>query len=88
VVGAVLGYLDEGVQPCLISIFDRGAGMLRNCVWLSWVIWVICMLCLAAKKTDVNIEVCVCYVWLARKCKKMRENKLGIKFFFFFFFRK
>jgi hypothetical protein len=27
VVGAVLGYLDEGVQPCLISIFDRGAGI-------------------------------------------------------------
>ena len=27
----------------------------------------VCMLCLAAKKTEVNIEVCVCCVWSARK---------------------
>ena len=31
---------------------------------------------------------CLCYVWLARKWKRMRENKLGIEFFLFYFFRK
>jgi hypothetical protein len=26
------------------------------------IFWCVCMLCLAAKKTEVNIEVCVCCV--------------------------
>ena len=66
----VVKWVMVGLWFCFVCVGFEMIGLAFGILWCVYV----CMLCLAAKKTEVNIEVCVCCVWSARKWKKIIEK--------------